>query len=169
MNPIASPPPQASAPSATPSPDPRRLGVYRLFLVGSWLHVVVGAGHLILAHFPFVFRQAEGAERLVQEAMKALRPMPGTQHTLFDFYVGNSFSVGLMHVAFGLQSVLLARAARKAGYDTPRGVILVAVLASWASVLNALLHFPPPPIALLAIASMCLTTSLFASLRLSAK
>jgi hypothetical protein len=169
MNPTDSSASPPSAPSATPSSDPRRLGIYRLFLVGSLLHVVVGAGHLFLAHFPFVLRQAEGAERLVLEAMKALRPMSGTQHTLFDFYVGNSFSVGLMHVAFGLQSVLLARAARKAGYDTPRSVILVAVLASWASVLNALLHFPPPPIALLAIASMCLTTSLFAALRKPSK
>jgi hypothetical protein len=134
-------------------------------LVGSWLHVAVGAGHLALAHFPFVFREAEGAERLVLDAMKALRPMAGTQHTLFDFYVGNSFSAGLMHVAFGAQCLLLARAAMKAGYDTPKSVIFVAVLASWASVINALLHFPPPPIGMLAIASMCLTTSLFAALR----
>jgi hypothetical protein len=159
--------PSSKAPRTSPSPfDAQRAGAYKLFLVGAWLHVVVGTGHLGLAHFPFVLHTASGGEALVLEAMKTLRPMPGTMHSLYDFYVGNSFSAGVLHVALGALCLVAGQATRRATGNLPLGMVVVAVIASWVSVLNALLHFPPPPIALLAISTSCLTFCLVALLKL---
>lgn len=88
----SSDPVAVSGRSAEPESTARRR--QRLFFaVGAWMFLLVGVGHLLLAELAPRLSGPSPAEAAVLEEMRQLRPMPGTQHSLADFYSGSSIGM----------------------------------------------------------------------------
>lgn len=65
-----------------------------------------------------------------------------------------------MLLAFGMLTVLLGRFLGRHGFEIPRALLVVAVVAAWVSTVNSMLFFPTPPVAMLLIAALCFSTAL---------
>jgi hypothetical protein len=91
--------------------------------------------------------------------MRQLKPMPMTEHSLWDFYQGNSLGLGLMCLAFGLVCVMFGKSFRKRGLEVPRSLVVLCATVGWFNLVTAVLYFPPPPVVILFVASSCFTAA----------
>jgi hypothetical protein len=125
----------------------------RWFRLAAWMSILTAIGHTVGNHGPQ--RPPPPPEQArVLDAMGALVVrMPGnTHHTLLDFFVGDSLSLGLFVLAFGLTNLLFERALRRRGEAVPEAVLAVNFAVTAVSMIIAVRCFPIQPLIGLGVA-----------------
>jgi hypothetical protein len=134
---------RTTLPEAAHSVSP--LGLRRLFHVGAWCFITVGATHLVLTAV-----DALGApDPATQRALGAMRgvptTLPGIRSDMAQLYYGFSTAMALLGIGFGLLNLVVLR---QAPDILVRGTTLLWMDAAVSALLLAVaaLAFPAPPI-----------------------
>ena len=130
-------------------------------MIASCLNIAIAIGHTV--GFIRMMTKDQGLiGSAVWGMMQKYQPMEGaSKHSLYDFYIGDSLSVGLSYLTFGVLGVLIARHFKAQNQPIPRPFAAVATMSSLAALGLALWFFPVPPIVFLVVISLCFALSMF--------
>jgi hypothetical protein len=121
------------------------------FRCGAAALVVLGVGHLALS-LPRSLRRSP-QQRAIDEVMRAhVVRIVGRDCNLRDLNAGFSLAMGLLSVAFGVADLLYASTPGIVASSSLAWLNLAVSLILWVVSVRA---FPPPPIVVLAVASVC--------------
>jgi len=124
------------------------------FTIASCLFIFMGLGHT--AGFILSTSKDQGMMGAATwQAMEQYHPMEMSQHSLRDFYFGDSYFVGLGCIALGLWGFALARYFKKQALQVPRSFSVLGVIFSVVGLIIAITYFPAPPIVILSLISLC--------------
>jgi hypothetical protein len=123
------------------------------FTIASCLYIFLGLGHT--AGFILSTSKSQGlVGTATWEVMDQFHPIEMSQHSLRDFYFGDSYFVGLACIAFGIWGFMLARYFKKQGVAVPRPFSALGVVFSVVGLGIAIAYFPAPPIIFLSFISL---------------
>jgi len=124
------------------------------FTIAACLYIFMGLGHT--AGFVLSTKKSQGlAGTATWEVMDQFHPIEISQHSLLDFYYGDSYFVGLACIALGLWGFAIARYFKKQAQPVPRSFSASGVIFSVAGLIIAIAYFPAPPIVILSLISLC--------------
>jgi lysylphosphatidylglycerol synthetase-like protein (DUF2156 family) len=134
---------RTTSPEATESVSPPRLE--RLFRLGAWCFIVVGATHLILTGVDALGSPDPATHRALDAMRGVPTTLPGIRSDMAQLYYGFNVAMALLGIGFGLLNLVVLRLAPGI---LGRGTTLLWMDAAISALLLALaaLAFPAPPI-----------------------
>ncbi|WP_413288552.1 LIC_13387 family protein [Bdellovibrio sp. HCB337] len=129
-------------------------------MIASCLNIAVAIGHTV-GFIRMMGKDQDLIGSAVWGMMQKYQPMEASKHSLYDFYVGDSLSVGLSYLTLGALGVFIARHFKSQNLPIPRPMAAVATMSSLAALGLAITFFPVPPIAFLVVISLCFALSMF--------
>lgn len=130
------------------------------FTIASCLNIMVAIGHT----FGFIMSMSKDQGLVgtaMWEMMRKFQPLGTSQHSVYDFYLGDSYAVGLAQLTLGVLGLLIARHFKSQNQPIPRPMAAVMAISSLALLGLAIAFFPVPPIVFLVLISLCFTLSMF--------
>lgn len=134
---------RTTLPEATESVSPP--GLERLFRLGAWCFIAVGAAHLLLTGLDALGAPDPATHRALDAMAGVPTILPGIRSDMAQLYYGFSTAMALLGLGFGLLNLVVLR---QAPDILVRGTTLLWMDAGVSALLLAVaaLAFPTPPI-----------------------